>query len=259
MRQQQHLWKMSKTRQSLIEASCKRGVRCRCSINPGLKSIAPGRSEYLRTGRADAPAAHEAPSAKAAGAALGSWAERAIVYDLPACAAAAGSPGAPRHGYGFLPEAVGAALAAKQPYQGLGPYRGTAGGADPDPTAGGVRICFAPAVRARSPVRPGNAAPKQAAGLWGRHDARGAKRRAEARKLAAASPGGAGPEEAASERWRRAFKRAWIREELHALQARARLLPLAHVGPLCSGSKSARGLTWRPCACMSVHLSIVWT
>ena len=201
--------------------SCKRSVNCTCSLHPGRNSAVPGRAEYLRLGLADAPAAREAPSAKAAGAALGSWAERAIVYDLPARAAAAGSPGPPRHGYGFLPEAVGAALAAKQPYQGFMPYRGTAAGADPDAKAAGARFCFAPAVRAHSPVRPGSAAPKQAAGLWGRHDARGAKRRAEARKLAAAALGGAGPEEAATERWRRAFKRAWIREELHALQARA--------------------------------------
>ena len=207
--------------QSLIEASCKRGVNCRCSLNPDLRSIVPGRAEYLRLGLADAPAAREAPSAKAAGAALGSWAERAIIYDLPARTAAAGSPGLPRHGYGFLPEAVGAALAAKQPYQGFKPYTGTAGGANPDPKATGARFCFVPAVRALSPVRPGNAAPKQAAGLWGRHDARGAKRQTEARKLAAAAAGGVGPEEAATARWRRAFKRAWIREELHALQARA--------------------------------------
>lgn len=200
---------------------CKRGVQPQGLAEPGLRGAAPSRGGYLRMGPAEAPAAREAPSAKAAGGALGSWAGRAIVYDLPARAAAAGSPGTPRHGYGFLPEAVGAALAAKQPYQGLGPYRGTAGGVDSEPKAGGARFCFAPAVRARSPVRPGNAAPEQAAGLWGRHDGRGAKRRMEARKLAAAAAGGVGPEEAATARWRRAFKRAWIREELHALQARA--------------------------------------
>ena len=204
-------------------------------VKAGLRGgLRPGRAEYLRLGLADAPAAREAPSAKAAGAALGSWAERAIVYDLPARAAAAGSPGTPRHGYGFLPEAVGAALAAKKPYQGIRAYRGLAGNADTDPRAGSVRFCFAPAVRARSPVRPGSAAPKlakQAAGLWGRHDARGAKRRAEVRKLAAAAAG-TGSEEAATACWRRAFKRAWVREELHALQAHAppASIASAHVG-----------------------------
>ena len=194
----------------------------------GLRGIVPGRGDYLRMGPGDAPAARDTPSAKATGATLGSWAERVIVYDLPACAATAVSPGMPHHGYGFLPEAVGAALAARKPYQGSGPYRGMAGGADPDPKAGGPRLCFVPAVRARSPVRPGNAAPREAAGLWGHQDRRKTKQQTEARKLAAAAAAGAGPEEAATARWRRAFKRAWIREELHALQARTPLAACFH-------------------------------
>lgn len=166
---------------------------------------------------------------------LGSWAARKIVYPLPVWEGSeqAGpqvSPGTPLHGYGFLPEQVAAALAAKKPYQGeartghallQGRQALRAAAATPGNNPNLPCVRFAAAVRARSPVRPGTAAPNQAAMARTQHR-RGPP---PARAPAAATTGDA----AAMQRWRTGFKRAWIKEELHALHVRPAVLACAGV------------------------------
>ncbi len=217
--------------------------------------------------RAHPPAARaggEAPGGPPAEK-VGSWAARKIVYQLPAAAGApaAASPGTPPWGYGFLPERVGAALAARHPCtQPRGSAARPTSAATPARQAamralgGGTgvdrhppRVRFQAAVRAASPVRPGaaDAGPKRPAPVTV----------SRAGALAAGAPAAdacgrqamaAADAAAAAQRWRLAFKRAWIQEELHALQVRARMgCPASNVfarvcfmAATCSASSDSR-------------------
>ncbi len=162
---------------------------------------------------------------------LGSWAARKIVYPLPVWegseqAGPQASPGTPLHGYGFLPEQVAAALAAKKPYQGeartghallQGRQALRAAAATPGNNPNPPCVRFAAAVRARSPVRPGTAAPNQA---MARTQHRRGPPPADSMAAPAAATAAATGDAAAMQRWRTGFKRAWIKEELHALHVR---------------------------------------
>jgi len=111
------------------------------------------------------------------------------------------------------------------------------------------RVRFQAAVRAASPVRPGaaDAGPKRPAPVTV----------SRAGALAAGAPAAdacgrqamaAADAAAAAQRWRLAFKRAWIQEELHALQVRARMgCPASNVfarvcfmAATCSASSDSR-------------------
>ncbi len=218
-----------------------------------------GRDGCVRTHPPAARAGGDAPGGPPVGQ-VGSWAARKIVYQLPAAAGApaAASPGTPPWGYGFLPERVGAALAARQPYakphgsaarptnaatparQAAARALGGGTSADRHPP----RVRFQAAVRAASPVRPG------AADAGPKRPAPAAMSRAGA--LAAGAPAAnacgrqamAAADAAAAQRWRLAFKRAWIQEELHARQVRARMG--------CTASSLVALVSFRAVACTAL-------
>lgn len=99
------------------------------------------------------------------------------------------SPGAPAHGYGFMPESVAAALAARKAASRAGASEHT------------------PAVRVIRVARTGGK------GVMGNAKGQDNPHPKDGREAA--------PEAADARRWRLGFKRAWIKEELRGLQARA--------------------------------------